>query len=1038
MITLKRLAVPALKHLRAVDLWLPRRGATLIEGPNESGKSTLFEAIYFALYGRPLVGEEPGKATLSALIPHDGAQAQVSLTLLTGETELEVTRTLTRTRNGAPMSEAALIVRQPGQADERVSAVSAVNDRILAELRGLDGDTLRNSCFMEQKGLERLESLRRDEREEAISRLLGLERLVSVERTLTPSAEERRHIERLRAQTRVATQRRLLREATAREGDVAQRLQAAELRGWVEERDTLAAQIAALAESEALLRGELDEHAALLTQLGALRSAERRLIESERYRWRARQLSLDTALLTTQLEHLDTIEAAHAPEAQRKLDDIRRLEAKMRETASERSVLAEADALAQRGLAAEEAERQARGTLAEAERSRSATVTALGRAQARDTLAEWILARERADVREGRTQQLAALNTERGMYEREVAETGAHAGQWLALTGASLAMALISATLALTLSIVALWAFVALSALAAVGLCVRWRQEVATKRAHAWKLAQADQGISTVRAEVNLARRLVSDDIGRLEAHLRAAGMPIPATAEDGERILKSLPTASALGDAELRAHEVELQSATARVEMERAQGDANRAYAALRTLGYDVSPDEIRERLSVVEALAQALTEEAHALGLPDDVMGLVAARGAAELAFSTLVSSTGGRDEVQTRLLESNDTLEDILRAWANETLSVAHDLAQLGLTEGFGLPDPLEAHTLEALHGQLAEQTRQALAQHDEMAAHARQGGLIAERERLAAKSEETRLAHQRLCEQIRARLAALGTAAARGDESLATLAQSWPLLGEVTSVEVARLRAERDDARMETYHTEQLAVERERESLLESAPLDESELRAQLESAERELRRRELACELASEARTRIIRRALPETEVYMRAILPQLTAGRYHDITLLRDDASGAGGETDLAIRMWDQLAGRYVRKNLFSGGTRDQASLALRLAFALATLPKELGATPGFIFLDEPLSAFDAERSLALARVLTTGAIAEAFAQVFLISHSQVIDARIFDYTLRMDDGQVAESSLPRGALAETLWDAEAHVGAARQLGASA
>ncbi|MGH2502882.1 MAG: AAA family ATPase, partial [Ktedonobacterales bacterium] len=93
MITLKRLTTPALKRLRDVDLWLPRRGATLIEGPNESGKSTLFEAIYFALYGRPLVGEEPGKATLASLIPHDGAQAQVTLTLLTDETELEVTRT---------------------------------------------------------------------------------------------------------------------------------------------------------------------------------------------------------------------------------------------------------------------------------------------------------------------------------------------------------------------------------------------------------------------------------------------------------------------------------------------------------------------------------------------------------------------------------------------------------------------------------------------------------------------------------------------------------------------------------------------------------------------------------------------------------------------------------------------------------------------------------------------------------------------------------------------------------------------------------
>jgi DNA repair exonuclease SbcCD ATPase subunit len=242
-------------------------------------------------------------------------------------------------------------------------------------------------------------------------------------------------------------------------------------------------------------------------------------------------------------------------------------------------------------------------------------------------------------------------------------------------------------------------------------------------------------------------------------------------------------------------------------------------------------------------------------------------------------------------------------------------------------------------------------------------------------------------------------------------------------------VADLRAAREDARLEAYHSEQTVAEREREIMLEGAPLDEAELRAQLSATEQELRRRELACELASEVRGRIIRRALPETEVYMRALLPELTAGRYHDITLLRDDVTGSGGESDLSIRMWDQVAGRYVRKNLFSGGTRDQASLALRLAFALATLPKELGATPGFIFLDEPLSAFDTERSLALARVLTTGAIAQSFAQVFLISHSQVIEPQSFDYILRMDGGQVVESTLPTSEIAETLWDAEASVG---------
>ena len=1028
MITLKRLNVPALKHLRDVDLWLPRRGATLIEGANESGKSTLFEAIYFALYGRPLVGEEPGKATLNALIPHDGQQAQVTLTLMSDETELEVTRTLTRARSGGPASEATLVVRQPGQREERISAVSAVNERILAELRGLDGETLRNSCFMEQKGLDRLESLRRDEREEAISRLLGLERLVAVERALAPSAEERRRVERLREQARVASQRRRLREATAHEGAVAQRLQAAEMRAWLDQRDTLVARMDVLAENELRLTRELKDQEALLARIDALRSAAARLAEAERERWRARQATQDTSLLTEQLEQLDAVEGASTPEAQRRLEDIQRLESGLRELATERATLGEADIFAQRALAARDAELRARKALSEAERGRGSTATALARSQARDVLADWILARERMDAREGRTQQLAALTTARGRYAREAAETRAQSWQWLALTWASLVMALISAALAIRFSIAALWVFVALAGIGAVGLGIRWRMEVSASRAHKWKAIEAEDTISTVHVEANLAQRLRSDELARLEARLRAAGVPIPASAEEGEALLEGLPHPTNGAEVESQARDAESLAARARLDLERALGDADGAHAALRNLGFDADQaPQIRQRLQEIEAQENELTGEARELGLPDELSALTAARGAAEMTLSKLVESMDSRDELHTRLLESAESLHELLQSWAGALEAVAHDLTAQGVIESFALPEPLETRALEDLHVRLGERVQQALAHDDEPAARARLGGLIAERERLSAQSDETCDDHSQLRERIRARLTDLGQTA-RGDESLTTLMQSWPLLGDVTAADLEQLRAEHDNAHLTTYHTEQLAAESA--TAFDSAPLDEDDLRAQLAAAERDLRVREMACDLASETRARIIRRALPETEIYMRAILPELTAGRYHDVTLLREDGSGAGSETDIAIRMWDQAAGRYVRKHLFSGGARDQASLALRLAFALATLPKELGAIPGFIFLDEPLSAFDEERSLALTRVLTTGAIAEAFAQVFLISHSQVIEPDAFDYHLRMDAGRVAESTLPSGALAQALWLAESEVGA--------
>ncbi|MEO7001241.1 MAG: hypothetical protein ABI068_05535, partial [Ktedonobacterales bacterium] len=199
--------------------------------------------------------------------------------------------------------------------------------------------------------------------------------------------------------------------------------------------------------------------------------------------------------------------------------------------------------------------------------------------------------------------------------------------------------------------------------------------------------------------------------------------------------------------------------------------------------------------------------------------------------------------------------------------------------------------------------------------------------------------------------------------------------------------------------------------------------EAGLRQRRDRVERTLRRRTLAAELARQTRERIIRRVLPETEVYMRALLPELTMGRYRDVELLRTEgensATAIGAE--LRIRVWDETAGRYVAKNLFSGGARDQFSLALRLAFALATLPKELGAMPGFMFLDEPLSAFDAERSEALAHLLTEGAIGQQFAQVLLISHSRIIDPRGFAYHVRMSGGRVVASDLPSVQTADAI-----------------
>jgi DNA repair exonuclease SbcCD ATPase subunit len=180
------------------------------------------------------------------------------------------------------------------------------------------------------------------------------------------------------------------------------------------------------------------------------------------------------------------------------------------------------------------------------------------------------------------------------------------------------------------------------------------------------------------------------------------------------------------------------------------------------------------------------------------------------------------------------------------------------------------------------------------------------------------------------------------------------------------------------------------------------LDAEACEGEHREAVRQLELKRHASVILAEARRRIVDRVLPETERNMKLILPMLTAGRYHDARVTEE----------YRVDLWDEEAGRYVGKNVYSGGTKDQISLALRLAFAIASLPQELGSSPGFLFMDEPLSSFDEERTGALIELITRGELAAVFPQICIISHSKSFDASLFPYVIRMGGGRVTYSNL--------------------------
>jgi DNA repair exonuclease SbcCD ATPase subunit len=144
-------------------------GHLLIHGRNESGKSTVMEAIHYGLYGLAL---RPSKnASNDDLINYGYPQAVIELSFTIDDNEYQVKRVIKK--QGTNIHE--LIINRSNSRRERITGARAVNSQILEELHGIDSDALLNSCLVEQKELGKLEEAVRSKRIEAMTSLLNLE-----------------------------------------------------------------------------------------------------------------------------------------------------------------------------------------------------------------------------------------------------------------------------------------------------------------------------------------------------------------------------------------------------------------------------------------------------------------------------------------------------------------------------------------------------------------------------------------------------------------------------------------------------------------------------------------------------------------------------------------------------------------------------------------------------------------------------------------------------------------------------------------------
>lgn len=1002
MIRLKRLFAHDFKQLHEIELAFPEVGRILVEGKNEAGKSTLFEAIFFALFGQALATESSGRPNLEDLIGYEKNKARVELDLSVRDRLFRITRTLNR---GKPNVWELEIVN--GDQTEQIKGNRAVNDRLVLEL-GFDSEALLNTCFVEQKKLEKLEGLNKNKREESLSKLLNLERLLNLEEKLRLHVEDEKLLSRLtrrvdlgKAQQELPTaqedlarsegQLKLLELRAKLASAIEEKRAAISLRGQLEmmqsSRDDLsksAKVIEDLDRARRSMSNALDRYDLLLHQKTSLQEMLRERDEVElASRERLPLLEKRTRgllFLARRTERLGQIEKARSAAFERQ-GQLTALQSDLALNEERRAIL--------------------ESQIGEQE-SRVAELENLRRNyQIGEALGAWAQAARHAGPSADGDQELVNKKV-----ARELADSRQRS--WLRISGV-LAFALISATALIPLGIfivlrsaglaLGVGGLMLLADAAAIVLVSRRAIEFSNDAQKAATDSAKAEGESVARRKFGAGQK---EGLAAAQARLQELGVTTPASSEAAES--RRIEIAATLENKTQSELDAERDAVSERLNYARAQRDeVAKRIAGLAATANEPSLAKNESRLVKATAIGQRWRPSLEAMAARlETAPTLEAIREARQI-------TEGERRGWEARIRESQKTAAKI-REGEQRSAKIQDELRTSYQAAAAFVADDQAPWTADLPRSAYAE-----LESKLSMAFQAQGGEQV--RARLNSVQKELGACERELALRDKAAKDALDQAISilkglGASDSIDTKSSIDALAEFASRLQAVNLADKPQlEARVRTLHMRVGALSETRDRLerelgLQGETIELVPAEASLADEKRQQEERKYGAEMVQRARKRIVQKVLPATMDYMRRILPQLTRDRYHDAEL--------DPET-YKIRVWDERAGQngaWKEKNIFSGGTKDQFSLALRLAFALATLPQERGTSPGFIFLDEPLGSFDEERSAALLYLLTEGEIARAFDQIFLISHVRVQEDR-FTHQIRLENGSVVESTLP-------------------------
>ena len=919
MFKLKTLKSIGFKRLRIPEELFFPDGQMLIFGRNESGKSTVMEAIHYGIYGLAL---RPSKrASNDDLITYGFPQAVIELAFSIDDNEYNVKRVINR--KGTNVHE-LVILRSDGKT-ERVTGARTVNNFILEELHGIDSEALLNSCLVEQKALGKLEASVRAKRIEAMTSLLNLEVFLDAQQDLkkTSRALESKNQETVhrldkaeQAKTDYEEAEEKLEKAQSKIEEILADLK--ETAEKIVELEKILVIIDRINEIDGVVENKTMKVNGLRRELERIDESLREVEEAveivkqiEEELPTARLRFEKAEVLSTALEKLQDLES--------QLENARGEEKRARERLeeAEKKVDEAEQASEQLGKLNErineyEPVKISQGLLSPIEASSKEFHTV--------TIEIESLKKEESEIKD----KLEALNeSENRIDQLEEKERGLEST----------------------------------------------KKAVAQKRTIGFVLALF--GIISI----------IGNSYSTLLLPLGGILIIIGAVL-----VIKNSPGGYDQQLRELRTQRENLLGEKARITDYQQSLEKNRH---LQEENEEAFTNAETELSSLIPQLPSSPREYSAVLDIGNDLQNsVIALRDLIQEDLQTLVKATTERDSKK----KVADELESRKQEKSKQTGLLDNQLSEIQSLEQ-------QCRDLEEIHEINAAQADSIKSERDESQKKLQelQTNLEANQNK-ASQQEKLTADSQRVLGEIH-----------NVEEDLAGLTEEKDQLvseNEIDLKKEGKLRSQNEElkahsVKLDTEKIERTADVKEAKDVMDETSDLKQEYPKLIEQNDEEvfgLEAMRRAVILIDTTRDGIMGGVKKRIESHMVHFLPALTDDRY---SMVRID------ETEYRIEIFDREAKRWRGKGVFSGATQDQFSLALRLAFALSTIPSTRGARPGFIFLDEPLSGFDAQRTKGFMTLLRE-ILPKYFDQIIVISHLEALQEE-FQHNLQLEAGQIVQ-----------------------------